>query len=67
MASHQRWLFSADIDLQLISSAHNRKIIIGTYAPYFFVPLWMSADASLRLWRMIDISEKVKIGMSKVE
>jgi hypothetical protein len=44
-----------------------RKIIIGSYAPFFFVPLWMAVDASLRLWHIVNISEKGKLGTTKAE
>lgn len=36
-----------------------RNLIIGSYAPFFIVPLWMSIDAALRLKRIVDAKEAV--------
>lgn len=34
-----------------------KNLIIGSYAPFFVVPLWMSIDAALRLKRIVDAKE----------
>lgn len=55
-----------EADLLLIIRYLYRNIIIGSYAPYFVVPLWMAVDASLRLWHMVGSSE-AKTKLSKIE
>ncbi|KAF8318659.1 hypothetical protein DL93DRAFT_2164840 [Clavulina sp. PMI_390] len=55
-------------DLTMVTlSDTQKKIIIGSYSPYFLVPFLMAVDSGRRIWNFIAISEQVQAKAVKVE